>query len=140
MIEAEEAMMEGTNQMDCAQNSKISFTNWIVRGPEGAQLREVALVHAESCGRCGALLTETESLDFALLKIADESQRNAAPARMEAGLFRNSGGSKAVVKAAVAKANGGDRSGGRAVPGAGTFVAAHRTSRPAAQEAASQRF
>ncbi len=80
-------MMEGTNQMDCAQFEDI--VHELDRpGTRGAQLRDVALSHAESCESCGALLTETESLDFALLKLADESQRVATPARMEAGLLQ----------------------------------------------------
>jgi hypothetical protein len=80
-------MSEDTNHMDCAQFEEI--VHELDRpGTRGAQLREVALNHAESCGRCGVLLTETESLDFALVKLADESGRSVAPARLEVGLLQ----------------------------------------------------
>lgn len=57
-------------------------------GTKGNELREEALVHAESCGRCGVLLTEVESLDFSLAKIANEADRNVASPRVEAAVVQ----------------------------------------------------
>jgi hypothetical protein len=91
----DEAMTEGTDHMDCARFEDI--VHELDRpGTRGAELRDVALNHAESCESCGALLTETESLDFALLKLADESQRIATPARIEAGLLQEFRRTKAI--------------------------------------------
>jgi hypothetical protein len=80
-------MKEDGNSIDCAQFEEIvhELERPETRGPE---LREAALIHAESCGRCAVLLTETESLDFALTRIADEAERNAIPARMEVSLLQ----------------------------------------------------
>jgi hypothetical protein len=47
-----------------------------------------ALAHAESCGRCAALLTETESLEFALRRLAARDADWQAPARVEEALLR----------------------------------------------------
>ena len=59
-------------------------------GTKGNELREEALVHAESCGRCGVLLTEVESLDFALAKIANEADEKygavACGSRLASGI------------------------------------------------------
>ncbi|HTX14488.1 MAG TPA: hypothetical protein VMD77_04270 [Candidatus Baltobacteraceae bacterium] len=57
-------------------------------GTHGLALRERALAHAESCGRCGQLLTETESLDQALHAIATTEGEQGAPAWMESELLR----------------------------------------------------
>ena len=57
-------------------------------GTKGNELREEALIHAESCGNCGVLLTETESLDFGLARIANEPNRSAASSRVEAALLQ----------------------------------------------------
>lgn len=83
----DEAMKEARNDMDCARFEDLVHE---LDRPEteGAALREEALVHAESCGRCAALLTEVESLGFALVKIADEAGRTTAPARVEAALLQ----------------------------------------------------
>jgi hypothetical protein len=53
-----------------------------------AELREQALAHAEGCGECGQLLTETESLDSELRRLADREGDSLAPARMEGHLLR----------------------------------------------------
>jgi hypothetical protein len=55
--------------------------------PEGA-LREQALAHAESCSPCARLLTETESLGFALQAISAEDSDRRAPAHVEAALLQ----------------------------------------------------
>ncbi|MGH9745567.1 MAG: hypothetical protein ACRD59_05580, partial [Candidatus Acidiferrales bacterium] len=80
-------MTEDRNHMDCAQFEEIvhELDRPETRGPE---LREAALNHAESCGRCAVLLTEAESLDFALVRIAGEDERSAAPARLEGALLQ----------------------------------------------------
>ena len=57
-------------------------------GTKGNELREEALIHAESCGNCGVLLTETESLDFALKRIANGADGENAPSRVETALLQ----------------------------------------------------
>jgi hypothetical protein len=57
-------------------------------GTHALLLREKALAHAESCSRCGQLLTETESLDQALHAIATTEGEQEAPAWMESALLR----------------------------------------------------
>jgi hypothetical protein len=54
----------------------------------GSNECEVALAHAESCCRCGRLLTEVEGLNFALRSIASHAAQERAPARLEATLLR----------------------------------------------------
>ena len=57
-------------------------------GTHGVALRERALAHAESCGHCAQLLTETESLDQALRAIATAEGEQEAPAWVESALLR----------------------------------------------------
>jgi len=57
-------------------------------GTKGNELREEALIHAESCGNCGVLLTETESLDFAMKRIANGADGENAPSRVETALLQ----------------------------------------------------
>ena len=57
-------------------------------GTKGNELREEALIHAESCGNCGVLLTETESLDFGLKRVADAADGENAPSRVETALLQ----------------------------------------------------
>jgi hypothetical protein len=57
-------------------------------GAHGVAVRERALAHAESCGRCAQLLNETESLDLALRVIATQEDKQEAPAWMEPVLLR----------------------------------------------------
>jgi hypothetical protein len=94
VIELEETMTKDWNNMDCAQFEEIihELDRPETRGPE---LREAALIHAESCGRCAVLLTEAESLDFALVRIAGEADRSTAPARLEGTLLQEFRGAKA---------------------------------------------
>ena len=63
-------MMENRNFMKCAEFEEI-LHELDRPGTKGNELREEALIHAESCGNCGVLLTETESLDFALKRVAN---------------------------------------------------------------------
>jgi hypothetical protein len=56
------------------------------------ELRESALAHAESCGRCAQLMTDAESLDFSLRSLAMREGQHGVPAHVEAallGAFRN---------------------------------------------------
>jgi hypothetical protein len=74
-------------RMDCAQFAEV-LHELDRPGTPGAALRETALAHAEMCSRCGALVTEAESLDFALGQIAQETAELQAPPRIEAALLR----------------------------------------------------
>jgi hypothetical protein len=80
-------MTEDRNYMKCAEFEEI--VHELDRpGTKGAELREEALIHAESCGRCAVLLTECESLDFALARIANEADRSTASSRVETALLQ----------------------------------------------------
>ena len=57
-------------------------------GSKGYEQREATLNHAESCGNCGVLLIENESLDFALSRIASEAVREVVSSRLESALVR----------------------------------------------------
>ena len=72
---------------DCAQFEEI-LPDLDRAGTQGAALREAALAHAESCSRCAGLLTESESLDFALRSLASHSALQTAPPRVEAALLK----------------------------------------------------
>jgi hypothetical protein len=78
--------MENKNYMKCAEFEEI-LHELDRPGTQGYELREEALIHAESCERCGVLLTETESLDFSLARIASEADRGVASPRVEAALL-----------------------------------------------------
>jgi hypothetical protein len=65
-------------------------------GVVSPEITAAALIHAESCGRCAALLTETESLEFALRKLAARDADWQAPARVEAALLREFRGSREI--------------------------------------------
>jgi hypothetical protein len=84
--ETEAVIMENKNYMKCAEFEEI-LHELDRPGTKGYELREEALIHAESCGRCGVLLTETESLDFSLARIASEADRGVASPRVEAALL-----------------------------------------------------
>jgi len=60
---------EKMTRVDCLQFEEV-LPELDRPGTPGAALREAALAHAEMCSRCGALVTEAESLDFALGQIA----------------------------------------------------------------------
>jgi hypothetical protein len=80
-------MIENRNFMKCSEFEEI--VHELDRpGTKGNELREEALIHAESCGDCGVLLTETESLDFGLARIANEAGRTVASSRVEAALLQ----------------------------------------------------
>ena len=72
--------------MDCARFEKIVY-DLDRPGTEGYALRESALAHAESCGRCAQLMTDTESLDAALRTLAGREGEQEAPARVGAALI-----------------------------------------------------
>jgi hypothetical protein len=74
-------------RMDCAQFAEV-LHELDRPGTPGAAFREAALAHAEMCSRCGALVTEAESLDFALGQIAQDTAELQAPPRIEAALLR----------------------------------------------------
>ncbi len=80
-------MMENRNFMKCTEFEEI--VHELDRpGTKGNELREEALIHAESCGNCGVLLTETESLDFGLKRVANAADGQNAPSRMETALLQ----------------------------------------------------
>ncbi len=76
-----------TNRMDCRQFEEV-LHELNRPGAEGATLCERALAHAETCSRCAALLTEVESLDFSLRRLAEESADVQAPPKLEALLLQ----------------------------------------------------
>ena len=80
-------MTEDKDYMKCAEFEEI--VHELDRpATKGGELREEALIHAESCGRCAVLLTECESLDFALARIANEADRSTASSRVETALLQ----------------------------------------------------
>ena len=52
-------------------------------GTEGFGARDAAFLHAESCDRCTQLLTQSESLDFALRTLAGREARQQASLRVK---------------------------------------------------------
>jgi hypothetical protein len=65
--------------MDCAQFDEL-LHDLDRPGTEGFARREVALAHAESCGRCAILVMQSEFLDGSLQALAKrESGREASP-------------------------------------------------------------
>ncbi len=80
-------MIDEGNRMDCVQFKEI-YHELDRPGTSGFRFRERALVHAESCAGCGALLTDGEALDFALRTLAQQSSSSAASPRVEAALLR----------------------------------------------------
>ncbi len=81
------AEVKRTNRMDCAQFQEV-LHELNRPGTEGATLCDRALAHAELCGDCAVLLTEVESLDFALREAAAESVELQAPPRLETLLLQ----------------------------------------------------
>jgi hypothetical protein len=75
------------NRMDCAQFQEV-LHELDRPGTEGGALCERALAHAEFCSDCAALMTEVESLDFALGQVATESAELQAPPRLETLLLQ----------------------------------------------------
>ena len=81
--------------MDCAQFEEL-LHDLDRPGTQGAALREQALAHAESCGRCARLVTESEALDFSLRMLAGEEAGKEAPAGLEHALMHEFRRAKAV--------------------------------------------
>lgn len=81
------AEVKRMDRMDCAQFQEV-LHELDRPGTEGATLCERALAHAELCSDCAALLTEVESLDFALRQAAAESEELQAPPRLETLLLQ----------------------------------------------------
>jgi hypothetical protein len=79
-------MREGGNYMDCAEFREM-YHELDRPGTLGSAFRDRALLHAETCSRCAALLTEAEALDFALHKLAEQSADGQASPRIEAELL-----------------------------------------------------
>ena len=80
-------MSEEAIRMTCKEFDEILNDLDRAGMPEGA-LREQALAHAESCDPCARLLTETESLDFALHAISIQECDRRAPSHVEAALLQ----------------------------------------------------
>jgi hypothetical protein len=78
---------EEVTSMDCSQFEEV-LHDLDRPGTRGLALREVALVHAESCSRCAQLMTDAESLDFSLQTIALREAHLEAPPRIEAHLLK----------------------------------------------------
>jgi hypothetical protein len=74
-------------RMDCSQFAE-ALHELDRPGTPGAAVREGALAHAELCSDCGALVTEAESLDFALGQISQQGSDLPAPPKIEAALLR----------------------------------------------------
>jgi hypothetical protein len=74
-------------RMDCSQFAE-ALHELDRPGTAGAAVRDGALAHAELCSDCGALVTEAESLDFALGQISQQASEVQAPPRIEAALLR----------------------------------------------------
>jgi hypothetical protein len=70
-------------------------------GTSGLAMRERALVHAESCGPCGLLLIESESLDFALHTMSVKDEDRKASPQVEAKLLREFRGQRSAPKVRV---------------------------------------
>lgn len=56
-------------------------------GMPAMMLREAALEHAETCGRCAQRMNDTEALDFAFHEIAAHDGNLTAPPRIQAALL-----------------------------------------------------
>jgi hypothetical protein len=80
-------MSEERKRMDCTEFKDI-YHDLDRPGTLEASRRERALMHAEYCSRCAALLTEAEALDFALHSLAQESASRQASPRVEAALLQ----------------------------------------------------
>jgi hypothetical protein len=79
-------MNEHAVRIDCKQFEE-ALPDLDRPGTEGSLLREAALAHAELCGNCAELLTESESLDFSLRSLAAHDGNCVAPPRVEAALL-----------------------------------------------------
>jgi hypothetical protein len=77
---------EDMTHVDCTKFEEI-LHDLDRPGSRAIAFRENALAHAESCSHCARLLTESESLDFALQDLAMHSVSHAPP-RIEAVLVQ----------------------------------------------------
>jgi hypothetical protein len=68
--------------MNCSQFREI-LHDLDRPGTEGFAARDAAFAHAESCDRCTQLLTQSESLDFALRRLAEKEARQQVSPRIE---------------------------------------------------------
>lgn len=85
--ENENIARDKSARMDCSQFME-ALHELDRPGTPGASVREGALAHAEMCSSCGALVTEAESLDFALGQISQQASELQVPPRIEAALLR----------------------------------------------------
>ena len=74
-------------RMSCAEFEEI-LHDMDRPGTTGLAMRERALVHAESCGRCGLRMIESEGLDFALHTISVREEGTQASPSVETQLLR----------------------------------------------------
>jgi hypothetical protein len=72
--------------MNCAQFEEVVHDLGRA-GTQGFELKSAALAHAEACARCGQLLEEVTTLDFALDGIAVQDANDHASPRVEAALL-----------------------------------------------------
>jgi len=68
--------------MNCSQFQEI-LHDLDRPGTEGFAARDAAFLHAESCDRCTQLLTQSESLDFALRTLARRGARQSVAPQIE---------------------------------------------------------
>ncbi|HVB87556.1 MAG TPA: hypothetical protein VNK23_12925 [Candidatus Dormibacteraeota bacterium] len=73
--------------MDCSQFREL-LADLDRPGVLAAELRDQALVHAELCGDCGQLLTESESLDADLRRLIVKDGYSRAAMRVEANVLK----------------------------------------------------
>jgi hypothetical protein len=78
---------EAALPMSCRQ-FKEALDDLDRTGMPAMMLREAALEHAETCGRCAQLMTDTEALDFSFHQIAAHEGNLQAPPRVEAALLQ----------------------------------------------------
>lgn len=72
--------------MNCSQ-FEAALDDLDRAGMPAMMLREAALEHAETCGRCAQRMNDTEALDFAFHQIAAHDGNLVAPPRVEAALL-----------------------------------------------------
>jgi hypothetical protein len=72
--------------MNCSQFQEI-LHDLDRPGTEGFAARDAAFLHAESCDLCTQLLTQSESLDFVLHRLAGQEARQQVSSRIEQRLL-----------------------------------------------------
>jgi len=73
--------------MDCSQFREL-LADLDRPGVLPAEVRDRAIVHAELCGDCGPLLTESESLDAELRRLIVQNSHSRVPMRIESDLLK----------------------------------------------------